>query len=41
MILAKSGIVTAWVSFVTWRWQLSPEAQEFAQRKWAALRNRN
>lgn len=38
VILAKSGTVTAWVGFVAWQWKLSPEALDFAQRKWAALR---
>lgn len=38
VILAKSGMVTAWVGFVAWQWKLSPEALDFAQRKWAALR---
>ena len=38
VILAKSGMVTAWVGFMAWQWKLSPEAQDFAQRKWAALR---
>lgn len=38
VILAKCGTVTAWVGFMAWQWKLSPEALDFAQRKWAALR---
>lgn len=41
MILVKSATVTGWVGCATWLCKLSPEAQDFALRKWTSMRNKN